>query len=674
MGDTTQAPPPAELELAQLQLDDFADLLALSVIRGNIGWLGMTVLGPDVLKEAGNEIGEIGAFARKMVQSLQAAGKIPQAIALLRQESHRNTRLMLGLTHILNGDRLNDAEALQAFVNEYEPFLSSAGMEERLPRLLRTICAVALGDRVDGITGSGFLIAPQLVMTNFHVIEPYLEVNQASGEIKANGLGSQMYFFFDYLSAPPPKVPPSKGASHTSIMVTAAEDWLVYARNLLRGDGQVGCPAPANKEFDYAVIRLAEPIGESPVRRSGGALRGWLPLRDTIDVDSKRRIMVFQHPGKAPQQFDIGDYVQLDPSATRVRYSVSTAKGSSGGAAVDSDGLLFALHNAEVEQVAGVAAGNRLNQGVRIDLITRDLLEKVPELSKVPAAPGEDNLLIWSLNDDLLAPLPIIGRTEFRKKATRMNRPNEPRVMVVTGPAGSGLRFSIKLLRRNLGAQTPVVVFPATDLQKLTPTQFLRVLVQELGVSGLAGKPIPEAPSTENLSLWLREDLPKWLLARLMEQEARDRARFPAWVVMDTVLLDAQGKGQRLLWAENLRDFVAAAVSVHDAGQIPVEIPQLRWLFLASEPGSLPLSGIPQLEEDLNNYTTYEQDFVDCIQSAMRSFRGGDQLPWAPFQIMAGYIAANRTPTLPLRKALADFVRESVAKAVAERQAKGDEI
>jgi sugar lactone lactonase YvrE len=79
-------------------------------------------------------------------------------------------------------------------------------------------------------------------------------------------------------------------------------------------------------------------------------MRGWFSLPDAIKaMTPEQRVIIFQHPLRAPQATDVGQYEQLDPSGTRVWYAVSTAEGSSGGAAVDSDGRLFALHNAVVE-------------------------------------------------------------------------------------------------------------------------------------------------------------------------------------------------------------------------------------------------------------------------------------------------------------------------------------
>ncbi|HST23579.1 MAG TPA: serine protease, partial [Blastocatellia bacterium] len=457
---------PSDISLDQNQLDDLAQLLARCVRRGNIAWLATAALGPEALQQAGNDVGDINIFARKIVQALHEGGRISEALQLLYQHSHGTSWLMLGLKRILAKERLGSDANMQAFVNEYEPFLSSEAIQENLPKVLRTVCAVALGNPTNKIVGSGFLIAPDLVITNFHVIAPFLAIDPQTNEVKANGNGDQIYFFFDYLSAPGPKVPPSDGG-HSFPAVTAAKDWLVYARQLLAGDGQPNPPKVLNKEYDYAVIRLARPMGNRLARSGGGVRRGWLSLpKEKLDVMSmNKRILVFQHPQRAPQQFDIGDFVQLDPSATRVWYSVSTAHGSSGGAAVDSEGRLFALHNAEVDEKVLLVNGKRVNQGIRIDKIAEDLAVKAPEVFEPPEK--DDARLFWSLNDNAQDSRPIIGRSKFRELVDDMMAPEAERVLVVTGPPASGLQFSIKLLQHTLGTQVPVAVFTPNMLPTL---------------------------------------------------------------------------------------------------------------------------------------------------------------------------------------------------------------
>jgi hypothetical protein len=649
-----------EMPMSREQLDALARLLAWKMSCTSIEKLAVTMLGPEALHKAANEVNDLERYTRIIVQELYDHGRIPDVMTYLNQAGNVNPSLTFGLNRILRGEYPGEGEALQAFVNEYEPFLNSAGILETLPKVLRTVCAVALGPYKGvpgGIVGSGFLIAPDLVMTNYHVVKSFLTIDKDTKEIKAAGPGNQIFFFFDYLWMPAPQVPPN--LNHTSLAVTAKDDgWLVYARKLLPYDGMPEAAETVVNEYDYAVIRLARPVGDLPARKGGGVKRGWLDLPGAIDVTVlNQRILVFQHPGTAPQQYDIGDYLHMDRSKTRVWYSVSAARGSSGGAAVDTNGQLFALHNAEVQAAAGTYNGPPRNQGIRIDLIAKDLRAAVPALG---GAIGQvaDNLNFWSLNDDSANSRPIIGRKEFRKKAIEMIAANGERVLAVTGPVGSGRHFSIELLQRTLGAQMPVVVVSPIELQTLDPRQFLRRLVDGLGVLGTAGKPIPELPSTENVPGWLRLDLPRWLFDRLSEDEQRDKTRYPAWVVIDTVM----PPGQSLLWADYLKDFVAALVGVRDPGQAAVDIPQLRWMFLASSTNTLPIGGVVKLEDDLSNDTSYEEDFAECMKLAWFSIDKEAILDDELLKNTANLITTMNAGNQPLREALANGVRRLIKK------------
>lgn len=641
------------------QLADVATLLDREVSLGYLEWLALDVLGGDGLAAAANEVGDHARYVRAIVDALAAAGRIPEAIARLRQDGYRNGRLTVGLNRIGRGAPL-DEPALQNLVNNYEAFFNTEDFRASLPRFQRAVCAIGLGEPIDAIVGSGFLIGPDLVMTNFHVLEDYLRV-AADGTIEANGNGSQIYCFFDYYADPAPKV--DRAACKHGSHVHAAEDWLVYARNLLEGEGTVNAK-PVGKELDYAVIRLARAIGRRPARRSGGALRGWLPLPEAIDVlERNKRLIVFQHPGRAPQQFDIGDLFGPDPSGTRVRYRVSSARGSSGGATVDREGTLIALHNAEDQTPEGKE--ERLNQGVRIDLIRKDLSEQLSSATfaaLAPAVPDETPLAFWSLSDNLQQPQPIIGRTDFREKVKSMEAAAGKRVMVVYGPPGSGRRFSRLLLQRTVEAERPVAIFSPRLLETLAPERFLRHLVDQLGILETSARPIPEPNSTENLPRWLRLDLPRWLADCLAADEIRCPGRYPAWVVIDTVT----APDLPLLWPDNLKDLVAALAGVHDPGQPAVEQRHLRWLFLGASATVLPWSGVEPYEEDLAYDDSYAREFAECLQQAWyaveREEAGSEEL-----LMRIARRAVRDTPPEDRRKVLAevlsDYVRQEPREA-----------
>jgi hypothetical protein len=646
--------------LTDSQLEDLGTLFARSLSRETIIWLATSVLSRDAAQAAGNEIGDSLAFARRMVLVMNEAGKLQEAIPLLTQEARRGGPLVWQVNSILRGNRLGNSAAMQAFVNEYQPFFAVAGLEESLKRIKRTVCAVGLDGQYKIIPGSGFLVGPDLVMTNYHVVENFL-TEQPDHSIVPNVSGDQIICFFDYFMEPRPRIPPG-GIKHASTAVRAADQWLVHARKKLPFDGMTEMPTTVTDEYDYVIIRLSKPIGDMPTRQGGGTIRGWLRLPEKIYPAEKSRLMVFQHPGGYAQQIDIGDLLGLDPSKTRIRYTVSTANGSSGGPAVDAEGELYALHNAEVQTIGtNLAQYPRVNQGVRIDKIAEDLASAKIALS-VEGPKNSAKVQFWSLNDDPRDPQPILGRMRFRDFVTQTHTTGSPRVVAVTGPPGSGVQFSIRVLQRTLGAQTPLVVFTPKDLQTLSPRDFLRSLVDGIGINIRPGDPIPPARDTENIPRWLRLDLPAWLKRYLDEDERQKLRPYPVWIVMNGMV----PVGERMLWADNLKDFAATLTGARDAGQAAVDLPQLRWLFLGQKLDGLPVSGVPYEAEDLTVDQSYDADFVECIQLAWRSVldKEEDEIDKNLLLGMAAALTAA-AGTVPTRKFLANGVRNMIIRATA---------
>jgi hypothetical protein len=313
-----------------------------------------------------------------------------------------------------------------------------------------------------------------------------------------------------------------------------------------------------------------------------------------------------------------------------------------------------------VRATVTVANGKHVNQGVRIDLISQDIAAVVPR----EEVPDEDDALFWSLNDNLESPQPIIGRDTFREMVTSMSAPDAERVLVVTGPPESGLQFSIKLLRRTLGTGVPMAIFSPKQLQDLTPKGFLRTLVEHLGVSGLTTTQIPELLSTESVPRWLRTDLPRWLSDSLSKDRELNPTKYPVWVIINTVV----PTDESFLWAENLRDLLAALVGGRDFDNRGTDLPQLRWLFLQKDLGAatnkvpLPTVGVRQFVDDLNLEASAVEGFVDCMQRAYRSIDKNVSLAedllrrWALYELRGNDILSP-DQKVPPRKVLANLVR-----------------
>ncbi|WP_439402651.1 trypsin-like serine peptidase [Bradyrhizobium sp. DASA03068] len=642
--------------LSPEQRADLARLLAEQLVPRNVQLLGERVLGAQAVADIIGNRPAPPMLAIQLVERMQHEGRLADAVSILRTET-RNGNLLQGVNEILAGRRPEDLAGLQATLHAADdPFFSNDFIELYYPRVQRTVCAIALGDPVNGLRGTGFLIGPDLVLTNFHVIREFLEITGEGEEqsIRAKDGCNEIFCFFDYLSAPRPRVPPDDARPHSSTMVKALRNgWLIRARNRLDNEGIFPYATQAHKRFDYAIIKLEREIGKAPSRRSGGSMRGWLNLDSGVSFldDVGSRIVVLQHPEGAEQLWDVGVYDKVDPSQTRIWYTVNTERGASGGPAVDRRGRLYALHNARVTNEDG---SSTMNQGVRIDLIFEDL-KTAPVVSLSP--PTDDDPGYWSLSENLEDPRPIIGRQAFRETVQKMMTPTGDRLIQVVGVKDSGRHFSIDLLRRIVGTGVPVIRISPTDLRTLDPKAFVKVLAGELQLPNITS--IPDPKPTEPVSRWLSNDLPAWLSQQLATDQARIPSRYPAWIVVDAAVLE----GERVSWAENLNDLVSALMGPPDVAQVTPEIPQLRWLLLGSPNNVFPPSRHSPIVDDLSHATNtnFAQDFADCLSLGWRSIERAASIPPSLLKNMGSTFVNDAIRDNKIVRAyLAEYVRRFI--------------
>jgi hypothetical protein len=205
------------------------------------------------------------------------------------------------------------------------PFENIGQWLDRFTRLRRAVCRIEPqpGPDLSGY-GTGFLIAPEVVMTNFHVVEPFLTRGAERVVVR-----------FDYETGTD-GVSVSQGRE-----CRLAADWRLL-------DSPVA-------ELDCALVRLAEPAGSDVV---AGAPRGVLrPVRHMFR--SGAPLMILQHPTAAPLKLSIGSVVDPGAAPNRVSYTANTEPGSSGSPCFTSGLDLVALHH----------MGGDPNRGVRLGAI-----------------------------------------------------------------------------------------------------------------------------------------------------------------------------------------------------------------------------------------------------------------------------------------------------------------
>lgn len=223
---------------------------------------------------------------------------------------------------------------------------------EAAARVEHCVCLVGTAS---GALGTGFLIAPDVVMTNYHVVESFIDGQEDPARLR---------FTFDFMLTGDGNQPGSG-----TVFKAGAADWLIdhsplHPADLTAQSTPVNIPLEAG-QLDYAVIRLDRPAGDLPV---GGALaptegarpRGHLKLpQSRYNFAQKKALLIFHHMRGGPLQLsiDTNSYVDGNTAGTRVFHSTNTDGGSSGSPCFDLNWNLVALHQGYT--VVGLKRANR---------------------------------------------------------------------------------------------------------------------------------------------------------------------------------------------------------------------------------------------------------------------------------------------------------------------------
>jgi hypothetical protein len=229
--------------------------------------------------------------------------------------------------------------SLERVILEDSPFLDVSAWRVRLGELEAQVCRVEVPAGTRSTAGTGFLVGPGLVLTNYHVVGALHRSMADPGAVRLR---------FDY-KATPDGTQVSEGTTYR-----LADDWLAAWRPPSAVDD---LPAPGDKlpgpgELDFAVLRVAGAPGEEPIGRAGllaGAPdRGWIRLdpHGPDGGDAGYPLLILQHPSDEPLKLAFGQSAGLNANRTRLRHQVSTRRGSSGSPCLNTRLEVVALHHA----------------------------------------------------------------------------------------------------------------------------------------------------------------------------------------------------------------------------------------------------------------------------------------------------------------------------------------
>jgi len=316
----------------------------------------------------------------EVVTFYKAKGHVLRLMAAARASQPDNPQLAFVLEKFRLATPTATAPQLEKLVKKTSVPFPVAVWRERLAACEVCVCRLELPTARGPSFGTGFLVAPDLVLTNYHVVAPAIAFG--AKQAPADGLvadPSKVIARFDY------KALDGKTTIHPGIEVKLAADWLLDSSPYSSSDmeAQPKQSVPSLEELDHAIIRLAEPIGSAPIPLGADTdpsakPRGWITLQAAEwDFGAEPALFIVQHPNGAPMALamDLDAKMQVNANKTRVTYQTGTEPGSSGSPCFNQFWSLVAIHHAGDPLYAPLQAG-AYNEGIPIARIVDRLKAK----------------------------------------------------------------------------------------------------------------------------------------------------------------------------------------------------------------------------------------------------------------------------------------------------------
>jgi hypothetical protein len=309
----------------------------------------------------------------RMIEHAEAEGWIDELVvaavaARPKQEKLVQVATELGLTGLgpnLSNKRvigapsaLSPTAQLESIVKGRQRFIDIEAFLAGASAIQTQVCRIEVTSK-DG-NGTGFLVGPDLVLTNFHVMEPVFKGEALAGDVKCR---------FDYR-----QLPDGKTVREGIPFALKSDDWAVDKSPYSESDKVANGADPEADKLDYCLLRLAEPAGTGKAAGSKNDAkaedRGWIPVSKSRNSGSnKDDLFVVQHPEGKPLKMAVGEHLGFNTTGNRMRYDADTLGGSSGSPVFNADLEVIGLHHRGDPKANAVAMTAEHNQGIPLSKI-----------------------------------------------------------------------------------------------------------------------------------------------------------------------------------------------------------------------------------------------------------------------------------------------------------------
>lgn len=287
----------------------------------------------------------------KLIGEAEAKGWTPKLVMEARNSNPKNLKLFTFAQEFDLAVSTPPRRQLERIIRKANSALDVTKWRTKLGELENRVCQIEIhqGKRVR-VRGTGFLVGPEAVMTNYHVMQEVINAEELRAAGKRWAKPEQVVLRFDYK-----KLADGETVNPGTEYHLTSDKWLIDHSPMSRADyypeeNKPGLPQP--NELDYALLRVEGKPGNQVIGKKaepGAALRGWIKVPwEGYEIEEGAPLLILQHPAKKPLKLalETDAIIGLNQNQTRLTYKTNTEGGSSGSPCFNIDWELIALHHA----------------------------------------------------------------------------------------------------------------------------------------------------------------------------------------------------------------------------------------------------------------------------------------------------------------------------------------